>query len=55
MQRIRGNHVKLCELSDIGHDTILTAHLSGRQDKAEEGAVDAAKFLQAVWRSARDE
>ena len=54
MRKVQGNRVKLCEVSDVGHDTIITAHFSGRQDKADEGAVDAAKFLRAVWTSAGD-
>ena len=50
MEGMRGNRVGLCELSDVGHDTFLTAHLSGRQDKAEEEAADAARFLRSVQR-----
>lgn len=47
----KGNQrVEVCELADVGHDTFLTAHLSGRRDKAEEGAVSAARFLKGVGR-----
>ena len=48
MQKIPGNHVEFCELSDVAHDTFMTAHLTGRADKAVEGAVDAAGFLRAI-------
>ena len=42
------NRVEVCELADVGHDTFLTAHLTGRRDRAEEGAASAARFLRGV-------
>lgn len=45
----KGNgRVEVCELKDVGHDTFLTAHLTGRRDRAEEGAAGAARFLRGV-------
>lgn len=55
-ERIGGKlEVEVCELQDVGHDTFLTGHLTGRQDRAEEGAKSAAGFLEGVMRKREKE